>query len=268
MPIRFQRAFFLVLFTGILVVSGAFGGSRVSAQPSPAAPVAQPPVRTPIETAKFVYLSLSQKKFREAFAVSVFKPAIDGLSDADFNELLPEFEAMSADATGIEYTGEEVTGDHATVFVKVPDDSGNPIVSAIQFVKRNGQWIYGDAETEAAVLKDGKNYFFNVRIDVHEKDVREMFERIVKAEVVYAAYNNGVFGDINALVKASLLPPDIQGTASTGYRFQITVGGDGKSYWATAEPEKYGRTGRLSFLLEQSRLSSKDNGGKPLARGK
>jgi hypothetical protein len=231
-------------------------------------PNATAPARTPTDTAKFFYQSLAAKKFREALSVSVFKGALEGLSDGDFNELLPEFEAMAVGADAVEYTGEEVTTDHATVFARVKDDSGQPQVMPIPFMLRNGQWIYGDAETEAAVLKDGKDYFFNIRIAVHETDVREMFQRILKAEIVYSSYHEGAFGDLKTLVAAELLPPDILGTASTGYKYQIVVGKDGKSYYATAEPEKYGRTGRVSFLLENSALSSKDNAGKPLPRVK
>ncbi|MGI8566938.1 MAG: hypothetical protein ACR2LZ_10715, partial [Pyrinomonadaceae bacterium] len=51
---------------------------------------------------------------------------------------------------------------------------------------------------------------------------------------------------------------------STGYRFRVTTHKDGKSYTSTAEPAKYGRTGRLSFLMDQSGIKSKDTGGKPL----
>lgn len=264
MPIRFRLLNSPVLFIVILVFAGFAIGSRTSAQ-TPAAPAAtQSPSRTPTETAKYFYQSLVQKKFREALTVSVFKAAIDGLSDADFDELRPEFEAMASTADALEYTGEEFSADHATVFARLKNDEGEPIVSPIPFIRRNGVWILGDEETLAAVQKDGKNYFFNLRIQTHEEDAKKMFERIVKAQIVHAAKNNGNFGDIRTLVTEELLPPDILGTQSTGYKYSVTVAKDGKSYTAAAEPERYGRSGRLSFYLENSVLSSKDNGGKPL----
>ena len=175
---------------------------------------------------------------------------------------------MAAAADALTYTGEEITADHATVFVRMTGDNGDPLVSPIPFLRRDGRWIVGDAETEAAVLKDGKDYFFNIRIEVHEKDAREMFQRILKAQIVYSSYHQGTYGDLRTLVAGELLPADIMGTASTGYKYQIFLSKDGKSYTATAEPEKYGRTGRVSFLLVGTELSSKDNGGKPLPRTK
>jgi len=39
---------------------------------------------------------------------------------------------------------------------------------------------------------------------------------------------------------------------------------DAKSWYATAEPAEYGRTGLLSFYLNASGVRSGDAGGKPL----
>jgi hypothetical protein len=46
---------------------------------------------------------------------------------------------------------------------------------------------------------------------------------------------------------------------------RITVSGDKKSYTATAEPTRYGHTGKLSYWMDQSgAIKQADNGGKPL----
>jgi hypothetical protein len=258
--LRTLPIFVTVLLT-LALAATVFGQGTPAAAPQAA-------TRTPTETAKFVYQSLRAKQFREAFAVSVFGPAIEGMSDADFSELRPEFEAMSAGTEQIQYTGEEVTGDHATVFVQVPDDNGKPITSSLQFVKRNGIWLFGDEVTEKAVIKDGKNYFFNVRMDVHEDEAKDMIERIVKAEFVHASNNAGVYTDIKSLVGEELLPEDVLGNITTGYNYRVELGKDNKSYVAAAEPARYGRTGRLSFLVQDSILTKKDVGGKPLPRTK
>ncbi len=52
--------------------------------------------------------------------------------------------------------------------------------------------------------------------------------------------------------------------ARFGYRFQVVRSADGKSWYATAEPAQYGRSGRLSFFLDASGVRSGDAGGKPL----
>jgi hypothetical protein len=56
---------------------------------------------------------------------------------------------------------------------------------------------------------------------------------------------------------------------STGYNYAVLLSGDKKSYTATATPDQYGKSGKLSFILVADgkvmpRISSKDNGGKPL----
>ena len=45
----------------------------------------------------------------------------------------------------------------------------------------------------------------------------------------------------------------------------VSVAADAKSFSARAEPERYGRTGRLSFYLDRAGLQKKDVGGKPLS---
>jgi hypothetical protein len=40
---------------------------------------------------------------------------------------------------------------------------------------------------------------------------------------------------------------------------------NGKTFIATAEPSRYGRTGKLSFWMDQTgAIKSADNGGKPV----
>jgi hypothetical protein len=73
-----------------------------------------------------------------------------------------------------------------------------------------------------------------------------------------------MFGSTADLIAGGLVPKDIEGTESTGYLFQVFRSADGKSWYATAEPAQYGRTGRLSYYLDASGVRSGDNGGKPL----
>ena len=51
---------------------------------------------------------MRERRFREAFALSIYKPAIDGLSAAEFEELRPDFEKMAAAIPEkIDISGEE-----------------------------------------------------------------------------------------------------------------------------------------------------------------
>ena len=115
------------------------------------------------------------------------------------------------------------------------------------------------------VKKAGKQFFFNARIDVHHDEVQDMLTRISLAELLYSQQHNGLFGDLATLIAAGLIPKDIEGTESTGYRFHVISTAGGKTWKATAEPAQYGRTGRLSFFMDASGVRSSDVGGKPLS---
>jgi hypothetical protein len=122
----------------------------------------------------------------------------------------------------------------------------------------------GDRENLELVRREGKKFFFEARINAHHSDVQDMLTRISLAQVVYSQGHNGQFGNMAELIAAGLIPKDIEGPETTGYRFQVIRAADGKSWYATAEPAQYNRTGRLSFYLDASGVRSGDAGGKPL----
>lgn len=221
--------------------------------------------RTPSETVRQFYDSMRAKKFREAFAISIYKPAIDQLKPEEFQDLLPDFERMAASIPEkVDLTGEQISGDNATVFVKVKGEDPQEQAQPISLIRVAGAWIVGDRDNEAIVRKAGKDFFFNARIDTHHSEVQNLFQRITLAQVVYSQQHNGQFGNLAELIAAGLMPKDLEGTESTGYRFQVTKSTDGKTWNASAEPAQYGKTGRLSFYLDSTGVRSGDNGGKPL----
>jgi hypothetical protein len=225
--------------------------------------------RSPTETMREFYRMMREKKFREAFGISIYRPAIEGLSTQEFEELRPDFEKMAIAVSEripaqVDITGEQISGDAATVFVKVLDADGKAKVEPASLIKVDNNWIVGDKENLELVKKVGKKFFFEARINAHHSDVQDMMTRISLAQVVYSQGHNGQFGNIAELITAGLLPKDIEGAGSTGYRFQVVRSTDGKSWYATAEPAQHGRTGRLSFYLDAAGVRSGDNGGKPL----
>lgn len=48
-----------------------------------------------------------------------------------------------------------------------------------------------------------------------------------------------------------LLPASLAGGTSAGYKLTVTVAQDGKAFTATAMPEKFGESGRRSFLIDE-----------------
>lgn len=232
--------------------------------------VAQVSQRSPSDTVREFYKSMREKKFREAFAVSIYKAAIDPLKPQEFDDLRPDFDRMSVAVSErvpakLEITGEQINGNDATVFIKVLDAEGKEKIEPAMLIKLDGAWILGDRENLELVKKAGRQFFFNARIDAHHNDVQDMLTRISLAQVVYSQQHKGQFGDLAALIAAGLVPKDVEGIESTGYRFRVTLSAGGKSWSASAEPAQYGRTGRLSFYLDPSGVRSGDSGGKPLS---
>jgi hypothetical protein len=208
---------------------------------------------------------MREKRFREAFGMSIYKPAIEGLKPDEFEDLRPDFDKMAAAIPEkVNLTGEQISGESATVFVKVKEEDAAEQAQPLSLIRVNGIWIIGDKENEAIVKRAGKEFFFNARIDTHHGEVQNIFQRITLAQVVYSQQHNGQYGNLAELISAGLVPKDLEGTESTGYRFNVTRTVDGKTWNATAEPAQYGRSGRLSFFLDQAGVKSGDVGGKPL----
>jgi hypothetical protein len=231
---------------------------------------AQSSPRSPSDTVREFYKAMRQKKFREAFDMSIYKPAIDGLSRQEYEELLPDFEKIAVAISekipeNLEFSGEQISGDSATVFLKVTDIDGKEKMEPATLIKVNGKWILGDLENQELVKKAGKQFFFDARINAHHNDVQDMLTRISLAQVFYSQQHAGEFGDMPILIAAGLIPKDIENTASTGYRFSISRSADRKSWSAAAEPAQYGRSGKLSFFLDSNGVKSADVAGKPFS---
>jgi hypothetical protein len=256
----FDRRFVLmkkILPLAALTLLFAVGFTSVSAQTAPAL--------TPTQTVREFYKALREKRFREAFMMSTYRPAVEGLSAEDLAELAPDF---AATAQGIpekmDVSDETIKGDAATVMVNLaaPDEPFVP--KEMRLRRENGVWIIADEE-ESKVRQDGKNYFFRLRIETHEADAENTILLIFRAQSIYLT-QAGRFGDLNALVAAKLIDSYVLDTAVTGYQFRVTANSDGRSYGAWAEPVRYNRTGKASFYIDQTgRLQREDNQGKPLS---
>ena len=230
---------------------------------------------SPADTVRVFYKHLREKKLRDAIFLTNLRPAIEGLTDAELKELEVDFEPLArAVPAEIEINGEIIPGNYAVVTARLPDnESKNLALQEIRLRKEGDYWIIltVDETAEDQIKKEGNKYFFNLRLETYQSEAKSMLERVSKAQMVHAIQNGGLYGEMKALVELGLLPDDIQTAASTGYQYKIVVAPDKKSYYATAEPISYGKSGRLSYLLEldgrkNARLTSKDNQGQPLKK--
>lgn len=258
-----HRGRILLMLTSALLLLASNASLQVVAQTTTTVAA-----RTPTETVREFYQTLREKHFKEAFAMTIFKPALEGLSAEEFEDLRVDFERMAANVPEqIEFNGEQISGERATVFIKVPGTSASEQPDPVQLVRLNGAWIIGAKEDQEKVKQEGNKFFFNARINVHHAEAQAMLQRVNLAQIAYASQHNGLYADLPTLVAAGLLPKDIEATESTGYTFHLTLAKDAKSFTVGAEPARYGRTGRLSFFMDRTGVRSADVGGRPLIPG-
>ncbi len=219
---------------------------------------------SPADTIRTFYKNLREKRFREAIFLTNLRPAIEGLTERELKDLQVDFSNLAEIIPNdFQINGEIITNNKATVMTKLPDNTtGKTELKEFNLVKDNGGWLIlmVDEKQETEIKKQGKNYFFNLRIEVHQSEVEKTMDRIYKAELVHNAQNGGEFTDFAGLVKMNLLPEDIESGDFTGYKYNISLSADKKQYIVTAEPVIYGKTGKLSYLL------SVENDKKPVLK--
>ncbi len=230
---------------------------------------------SPADTVRAFYQKMREKNYRDALFLTNLRPAIEGLTETEFKDLQVDFDALAGQIPAdVAINGEIIVKDAATVTAKLPDvETGQIELQEIKLRRENSVWIILtlDEEAEKFVKKEGKNYFFTLKIETHQAEAKAMLERIYKAQLIYSAQNGGLFGDIPALVQSGFLPADVKTSASTGYNFNLSLAFDKKSYSASAEPAVYGKTGKLSFIFnvggkQKAIIKSKDNKGKPVKK--
>ena len=266
----YARPFFCALILLCLALSAAPHAIAQAAPQTqantnaPSSPAAT--ARTPTEVAREFYRALREKRFRDALAMSIYKPAIEGLTAQEVEELRPDFEKLSGVVLEeVVIVGEQVSGETATVFGKFEQDDLNGAPRPLTLIREGGAWLVGDRAGLEAVKAGGKNYFFETRISTHQSEVEKLLGRLVAVQMVYAAKHGGTYGDLPALVREGLMPADSLTHDSTGYRIYVKLDKGGKAYTAGAEPVRYGRTGRLSYRVDaKGEVKSKDAGGKPI----
>lgn len=229
---------------------------------------------SPADTVRAFYAKLREKKFREAIFLTNLRPAIEGLTDDELKEFAVDFEAIAKFVPPvIEINGEIISGDQATVTAKLPDvDSEKVELQQLRLRKEGDVWVIlsVDDDAEKLIKKEGKNYFYALRIETHQEEARKMLERVAKAQMVHSLQNKGSYGETAKLIEQGLLPADITSSESTGYVYTLSLAADRKSYSATATPAAYGKSGKLSYILEldasgKPHVRSIDNGGKKIA---
>lgn len=229
---------------------------------------------SPADTVRVFYKNLREKKFREAMYLTNLRPAMEGLTDSELKEFQVDFSDVAEKVpANVEINGEIISGETAIVTANLPgEDLEKNEVQQIKLRRENGVWIIlmVDEKAEAMIKKEGKNYFYALRIDTHEIEAEKLLQKVADVQRVMLA-QNGKFADVETMISKNLLPADIRSSESTGYNFAVNLSSDGKSYVATATPAVYGKTGKLSFVVDGDgkkipKVISKDTGGLALKK--
>jgi len=216
---------------------------------------------TPIQTAMEFYRALREKRYADGFKLSVYRGAVEGLSEADFKELEGEFaRTFAAIPEKIEARAEKVDADSAVVFLKF---GGIDQPQSVTLIRLNGQWLVGERDTLKVVQQQGAAFFFNAKMAVSQDEIADLMGRIIGSELVYAEHKQGLCATLDELIKLEALPADVQPADVSGYHISLTLGADKKSFAVTAEPSSYGKTGKLSFYGDLNGLRAEDLKGRP-----
>lgn len=221
-----------------------------------AAAFAQKKAGSPAETVISFYRALKEKRYVEGFRRSVYRNAVQGLTAAELRDLEPDFaRTFAAIPDKIEPSGEQITGETATVSLKF---GGAEEPQPVGLVRAGGEWLVGDKETLALVNSQGRAFFFNARMLVNEGEAYEMLQRIVGAEIIYSRKFAGKNAPLPDLIRLGGVPKDIEDGEASGYRFALRVSADAKTFFATALPVSYGKTGKVSFYADINGLHGED----------
>lgn len=216
---------------------------------------------SPSFVVKQFYELLRAKRYSEGFALSVYRLALEGLSTDDLRELEPEFERLATSLPDtVDIRGEQISGERATVFVKLPNEAQS---QEVVLMKLDGQWIIGDRDIHRELKKQGRSYFFNERMRVSEAEANEWLQEILGAELIYFKAKQ-TYAPLEELIKLGGVSPDLADGIVNGYRFVVQVQANGQRFTVTAVPVTYGKTGRLSFFTDQTNLiRAEDKAGQP-----
>jgi len=226
-----------------------------------AAAPAQKKAGTPTDTVISFYRALKEKRYVEGFRHSVYRSAVEGLTPAELQDLEPDFSrTFAAIPDKIEPSGEQITGQTATVALKF---GGAEEPQQVALIRVGSEWLVGDKETLELVNSQGRAFFFNARMLVNEGEAYEMLQRVIGAEIIYSRKFEGKNASLSELIRLGGVPKDIEDGEASGYHFTLIVSADEKSFFATALPTSYGKTGKVSFYGDINGVHGEDLKGQP-----
>ncbi len=236
---------------------------------------------SPTETVRRFYSLLREKKFVEAFRFHVCAPAVEKLSPEQIKELSPDFENLAAGIPeNFKVGGETVSGEDATVYVKVPlgvEVKGVPQTESapVNLIFVDGRWIIGDRDTQALAYVHKSQFFFLSRQGVfaemaeNENYVAQVVAKLVDIQLALARNNRGVYATLPEIVaQRDFLREDLRAVVPyfetgefRGYAIETAVSDDRRNFAVHATPKRHNYDGRYSYFGDKDGVRYKNNGG-------
>src|ERR1700682_4632673 len=93
--------------------------------------VAQNAARGPSDVVREFYKAMREHRFKEAWSLTIYKPAVVDLTAEEMEDLRADFEEKAAQIPEqIQVTSEQIVGNNATVFVVVPATQSTPQITS------------------------------------------------------------------------------------------------------------------------------------------
>src|ERR1041385_2709516 len=168
--------------------------------------------KSPSDVVREFYKAMREHRFEDAWSMSVYKAAIEGLTADQMEDLRPIFEAQAAPIPEqLQIDGEKISGNTAQIFVRLPASDASPQLTSkpVDLIKSNGDWIIGTQAEQETVKKVGNHYFLDALIDINQDNMSDTLKQLIGMEAVFAQANNGAYGELKALVAAGLMPNDM-----------------------------------------------------------
>src|SRR5213080_1009484 len=87
--------------------------------------------RSPSDVVREFYKAMREHRFKDAWSMTIYKPAVEGLTAEEMEDLRSTFEEQAAHVPEqVEITGEQIEGKAAKVFVKLPAAESTPQVTS------------------------------------------------------------------------------------------------------------------------------------------
>ena len=114
--------------------------------------------RSPSDVVREFYKAMREHRFKDAWSMTIYRPAVESLSADEMEDLRPFFEAQAAPVPAqIQIDTEKISGNTAQVFIQLPPSDASPQITSkpVDLINVAGVWLIGTEAEQTNVKKAG-----------------------------------------------------------------------------------------------------------------